>query len=124
MLNQIKVGGITYDVHHVDLTTHRDEELGMQLGYCHFHNDLIETNSKISEQRKNQTLIHEMMHAMYEEAGLEQNEEEVDALAKVLFQVLQDNDFSWLKRHKQIYLDGKSALDSLVYPEYQPKINK
>src|SRR5574344_1814076 len=97
MLESIKVGGINYTVELVDLTTQRDEEIGWQLGYCHFHKDLIEINSKISEQRQKQTLVHEMMHAIYEEAGVEQDEGNVDALAKVLYQVLKDNDFGWMQ---------------------------
>lgn len=102
MLEEVKVGGINYQVELVDLTTQRDEELGMQLGYCHYHKDLIEVNSKISKQRQEQTLVHEMMHAIYEEAGVQQDEDNVDVLAKVLYQVLKDNDFSWLNKEAQL----------------------
>ena len=109
MLDKIKVGGINYQVELVDLTTQRDEEIGWQLGYCHFHKDLIEINSMISEQRQRQTLVHEMMHAIYEEAGVEQDEGNVDALAKVLYQVLKDNDFSWLRN-----LESQNIINKVV----------
>ena len=109
MLESVKVGGINYKVELVDLTTQRDDEIGWQLGYCHFHKDLIEINSMISEQRQRQTLVHEMMHAIYEEAGVEQDEGNVDALAKVLYQVLKDNDFSWLRN-----LESQNIVNKIV----------
>ena len=109
MLESVKVGGINYKVELVDLTTQRDDEIGWQLGYCHFHKDLIEINSMISEQRQRQTLVHETMHAIYEEAGVEQDEGDVDALAKVLYQVLKDNDFSWLRN-----LESQNIVNRIV----------
>src|SRR5574344_39084 len=109
MLESVKVGGINYQVELVDLTTQRDEEIGWQLGYCHFHKDLIEINSKISEQRQRQTLVHEMMHAIYEEAGVEQDEGNVDALAKVVYQVVKDNDVGWLNKPKYQTIETKDG---------------
>lgn len=96
MLAKVRIGGITYDVELNDLTTPRDDEIGMQLGYCHFHKGLIEINSESTPQRQAQTLIHEITHAVFDEAGLEQDEDAVNRLSLVLYQVLKDNDFSWI----------------------------
>ena len=97
MLDKIKIGGIVYDVELKEL----EVEQGVQLGWCKRTQTLIEVNNhNISKQLQQQTLIHEMTHAILFEAGLElENEEDVvNRIALVLHQVLKDNDFGWLHR--------------------------
>ena len=60
--------------------------------------NLIEINDKIHKTRQDQTLVHELTHAMFFEAGLEDEEDLVNRLGLILYQVLKDNDFSWLRR--------------------------
>ncbi|MCT7670051.1 MAG: hypothetical protein N4R98_03180 [Lactobacillus iners] len=46
----------------------------------------------MSEERKQQTLIHELTHAVFSETGFtEQDEETVTRLSSVLYQVLKQN---------------------------------
>lgn len=95
MLDKVKVGGITYDVEYKELEV--DDE-GVQLGWCKKTETLIEINNhNISEQLQEQTLIHEIMHAVFVGAGLEDEEDTVNRVSLVLHQVLKDNDFSWLR---------------------------
>lgn len=98
MLDKIKVGGIDYQVVLKDLDTRGDDKNGQQLGWCVMGDNLIEINEKIHKTRQDQTLIHELTHAMFFEAGLEDEEELVNRLGLILYQVLKDNDFSWLRR--------------------------
>jgi len=95
MVSDIKVGGIIYDIEFKEL----EAEEGMQLGWCSFPEAKIEINNyRVGEQRQKQTIIHEMTHAMFQEAGIElENEEDiVNRLSIVLHQVMKENDFSWL----------------------------
>lgn len=94
MLDKIKVAGIDYDVVLKDLSTRNDDEI--QLGFCIYSENKIEINDQVHVERQKQTLIHEMMHAIFQEAGIEDDEDIVNRLGLVLYQVLKDNDFSWL----------------------------
>lgn len=100
MVNHIKVAGITYKVVEKDLSTRHEESYGVEMGYCIVTDDTIEINESLTQERKEQTLIHEMTHAMFFEAGLSRDDEEdtVNRLSLVLYQVLKDNDFSWLRK--------------------------
>ena len=97
MLDKIKVGGIAYDVEFKEL----DSTDGVQLGWCDYAKSKIEINNhNVSEQKQEQTIIHEMTHAIIHEAGLDLGDDEEDVVNKVglvLHQVLKDNDFNWLK---------------------------
>lgn len=96
MLERIKVGGINYTVELKDLSTRRDEENGKEFGWCVFDEDKIEINERLTQSRIEQVLIHELVHAIMYEAGLEQDEDVVNRIGLVLHQVLKDNDFSWI----------------------------
>ena len=98
MLESIKVGGINYEVELKDLSTRDDERL--QLGWCVFKENKIEINETLTQPRIEQTLIHELVHAIMYEAGLEQDEDMVNRIGLVLHQVLKDNDFSWMNKPK------------------------
>lgn len=98
MLDKIKVGGIDYAVSIEDLSDFNNGET-FRMGQCHEVKAVIEISEGMSVQRQNQTLIHEMMHAVFIESGIDaENEEElVNSIALVLYQVLKDNDFSWIR---------------------------
>lgn len=97
MIGKIKVGGIVYDVEFKEL----DAENGIQLGWCDYAKCKIEINNhNISDQKQEQTIVHEMTHAIIHEAGLDFDDDEEDIVNRiglVLYQVLKVNDFSWLK---------------------------
>ena len=99
MIDKIKVGGICYDVEFKEL----DSMDGIQLGWCEYAKSKIEINNhNISIQKQEQTIIHEMTHAIIHEAGLDFGEDEesiVNHISLTLHQVLKDNDFGWLQRN-------------------------
>lgn len=109
MLGYIKVGGIKYGVVVTDKFDMNENEKREYLrqgiepdsltkwGEVEYQESEIRIWSGLSEQKKEQTIIHEMLHAIQHEAGIdEQNEDEVNRVALILHQVLKDNDFSWL----------------------------
>jgi predicted metallopeptidase len=67
-------------------------------GACDYHTTTIEVLQELPFNRKNEVIIHELLHAIFNEAGYnEQDEEEITRVGRVLYQVLKNNDFSFLK---------------------------
>lgn len=110
MLESIKIAGVDYKVEVVDgfdmsesekhgfIRDGHDPEEMVKWGEASYHESAIRLWSGLSEEKKKQTLIHEMLHAVFHEAGYdEDNEEEVNRLSIVLHQVLKDNDFSFIR---------------------------
>lgn len=95
----IKVGGSHYEIILKDLNTREDDKNGQQLGWCVIGENKIEVNNQIAYERQAQTLVHELMHAIFFEAGLNlENEEDlVNRIGLILYQVLKDNDFTWIR---------------------------
>ena len=86
---EIKVGGIKYKVELVDYIDVAGER-NFQ-GMCHFDQAKIEILSSLSDQRKEQTLIHELTHAIFYEAGYdEQDEDMINRVGIVLHQVMKE----------------------------------
>ena len=102
MIDKIKVGGIIYDVEFKEL----DAESVVQLGWCNYAKSKFEINNhNVSVQKQEQTIIHEMTHAIIHEAGLGFGDDEeriVNHISLVLHQVLKDNDFSWLREGDEV----------------------
>lgn len=98
---KIKIGGLQYEVTEVECIKQNGQPTTW-MGGCHYDDAQISLLSTIGEERKRQVLVHEMVHAMLNEAGYckegDQNEDQVERLGIVLHQVLQDNDFSFLRR--------------------------
>ena len=52
----------------------------------------IEIDNGLSNERKEQTLVHEILHACFKDAGFEdQDEDVINRVGIVLYQVLKDN---------------------------------
>ena len=67
-------------------------------GLCQYGDNTIKVADGLCENRQHDVLIHEMTHAIMYEAGFDEHEEElVNRVAKVLYQVLRDNDFGFLR---------------------------
>lgn len=97
MVESIRVGAIDYNIGYINLSTRMDDVNGKSMGFCIFEENLIEINNSMDIERQKQTIIHEMVHAMFFEMGLEDDEDVVNRLGIVLHQVLKDNDFNWVK---------------------------
>ena len=93
-MDDVKVGGIVYPIEiKDDLAGHTEN-----WGETNLKKTTIALDSNMSKQRTEQTLVHEIVHCIFEEAGLEQEEDKVNRLGIVLHQVLTDNDFSFLRK--------------------------
>jgi hypothetical protein len=87
---QLKIGGAIYTVNEVDGLMRK---LSL-FGNVDFSDCIIQIDANISDERKEQTLIHEMLHAVHFEAGYdpsEQDEDLINRTANVLHQVIVDN---------------------------------
>lgn len=97
-MNSVKIGGITYTIKREEIECHN----GIQFGEVNYGTTQITINNvKVNEQKQEQTLMHEMVHAMMHEAGLDElsnDEVIVNQLGILLYQVLKENDFSWLNK--------------------------
>lgn len=108
MLEKIKVGGIDYDVYIKDLSKADTPEL-IRMGMHSEVQAVIEVSDKLSKQKRDQTFVHEMLHAVVSESGaiIEKEEEVVNQLGLVLYQVLKDNDLSFIREEKRSDKNGK-----------------
>ena len=93
-MKEVKIGGIVYPI---EIANDFTGETG-DWGQTNFKKSKITIDSNLDKQRLNQTLVHEIAHCIFEEAGLEQEEDKVNRLGIVLHQVLTDNDFSFLRK--------------------------
>ena len=89
---EIKVGGINYQVELVDHIAYEGE--GFRWGECNYQEAKIRIWKELSEQKRHQTFIHELTHAIFHEAGIDdQDEEQINRVAIVLHEVFIDNTF-------------------------------
>lgn len=96
-VEKVKVGGVTYEIQRAEsVEVNQDKNY---YGVCNYREAVIEISNTVNRQRQDQTLIHEIMHAVFYEAGIELENEEtvVNQASLILHQVLKDNDFSFLK---------------------------
>ena len=93
-MNKVKIGGIIYPI---EIKEDFTGETG-DWGQTNFKKSKISIDSNLDEQRKNQTLVHEIVHGLFMEAGIKDDEDTVNRLGIVLHQVLTDNDFSFLRK--------------------------
>lgn len=83
--NRVKVAGVHYDIEPLD-----DDE---NHGTCSFDNLTIRVDPNLKEDKRQQVFVHELLHAIFWEAGYrEQDEEMIERVGRVLHQVLRDND--------------------------------
>ncbi|SMO92123.1 hypothetical protein SAMN06264849_11428 [Melghirimyces algeriensis] len=89
--HKVKVGAITYTVEDVARQFSRESLFGQ----IFYGDHRIELAEDISEQRRFQTFIHELVHAILFEMGMEDynDEEFVRRLANMLTQVIVANEW-------------------------------
>ncbi|MDP4549831.1 ImmA/IrrE family metallo-endopeptidase [Alkalihalobacillus macyae] len=90
--NSVRVSGLDYQVEEkpfVQIGESKD-----YLGCCSYSTTTIELLDSMSDDRKEQVFVHELTHAIFNEAGYDQHEEDmINRVAIVLYQVLKDNEF-------------------------------
>lgn len=88
-----EIAGVTYNVEEVNGLTDAEH-----FGYINFADSVIRIDANLSEDRKRQTLAHELAHALLYEAGFEDHDEELASrLGRVLHMFFRDNDFGYFR---------------------------
>ncbi|MEK3821383.1 ImmA/IrrE family metallo-endopeptidase [Cytobacillus sp. FSL W8-0315] len=86
--SKVKVAGIEYQVKEVEGNLEKFNNLG-QINYF---KGIIEIDDSMAADRKEQTFVHELLHACFKEAGFdEQDEDMIDRVSAILYQVMKDN---------------------------------
>lgn len=87
-MKKVKVAGVHYDIQLLE-----DDE---NCGTCSYDSLVIRVDPRLKAEKREQVFVHELTHAIFYEAGYhEQNEEMIDRLSKVIYQVLKDNKISF-----------------------------
>lgn len=115
-MNKVKIGGVVYTIEIVPLVI-VDGNRNCQ-GSVDYNLTSILLLDSISEERRKEVLIHEITHAIAHEANIDVTEEATLQFAKVLNQVLRDNDLSEFRQKESITnirveIDGDKVIDSI-----------
>ncbi len=92
MLKEIKIMGIPFKVIEKAVVCKGDS--GLTRGVINFSNDTIEIDEELSPERKEQVLIHEVIHAIFDLIGdedLVKDEKTVQSLSTALYCVIKEN---------------------------------
>lgn len=86
----VRVAGVDYKVQEVEnVIIEGSTEYG---GSCDYASMEIEIRESLPQTRKDEVFVHELLHAMFYEAGYQEHDEDmVNRVGKVLYQVLKDN---------------------------------
>lgn len=89
---QVNVAGIEYQVQYQEGMLRTYNLMGQVL----YAESRIDIDSSMSKTKKEQVFIHELVHAMLKESGYEEQDEDmVNRLSIVLYQVLKQNDLKF-----------------------------
>lgn len=90
----VKVAGVTYTVEEKDVVI--IDGNANYAGLCDYKDARIEILKEMNSERKEETFVHELFHAVLNEAGFDDHDEElVSRASRVLYQMLKDNHFSF-----------------------------
>jgi len=95
---QLNVGGHNYTIMITPLE-HEDDDKELY-GRHLVKNNIILINEEIDDSRQKETLVHEVLHAICYNTGLEHSERMIEALSNGLFQ-LGVADYLWRKAQKE-----------------------
>lgn len=85
---EFKVGNIIYDINLDEKIMASEQALGL----CDYVNASISLYPNQNEQRMEQVMFHELLHAIFGEAGYdEQDEDMINRVGIVFYQFIQDN---------------------------------
>lgn len=91
-MDKINVCGVDYKIIEQEIVDNDP----LTFGLTTYANSRISIKKRLSIDRKKQTLLHELVHAIAHEAGFDdQNEEFVDRFSRVLYQVLKENSLTF-----------------------------
>lgn len=83
-----KIGGVKYKVQSVKGLA---KEHGV-LGQIFYDDLLIKIDADLPRERMEETFVHEVLHGIFHEAGYEEQDEDmINRVGKVLYQVFTDN---------------------------------
>lgn len=88
---KVKVGAITYKVKQVDKVNRLDEVGYITTGLWEPLESVIYIDKNLEEQQKLHGFIHELIHAIFDHCGIEQDENKVDLIATALHMIIVDN---------------------------------
>lgn len=83
----INILGIEYNVLEQNIIESNPELMGM----IDTHLQKIYLKSNLSEDVKNQTLLHEIIHAIFQQLGFIENEQVIQQLATSIYRVFKEN---------------------------------
>lgn len=88
----VKIGGMQYSVDDSEVVViDGNANFAGRIDYTDLNIVLLDT---LAQQRKEEAFVHEMLHGCFFEAGYPEHDEEIiERVSKVLYQVLQDNEF-------------------------------
>ena len=87
--DHVKVGGLIYDISFEDRLL--DDENTKVYGIIDYNNLTIKLEKLYSQQKNEQSLWHEIVHAVCVEYNVEMEDEDVDRIGCGLYQVIKDN---------------------------------
>lgn len=90
--DKVKIGTITYDVSKTENTLELNNKVCS--GVIHYEDALIELNTKRNYQKMEQTFLHEVIHGIVRERGLEWGENDelyTDEIATGVYALIKDN---------------------------------
>ena len=85
---KININGISYEVKMVD---EPDESNSDVVGQFHIQNQTIKIKKGMGKEFTEYTIIHEIMHGIYDSLSFEQDEETIDPIARSLYSVIKSN---------------------------------
>lgn len=104
LLKKVKIGGIEYKVKEIE---GMEEEFDL-LGQILYTRGTIKVDADLATDRKEQVLVHEILHGVFFEAGIEEQDEDmINRVAIILHQVLKDNDLRFNNKKKKILSHDK-----------------
>jgi len=92
MLKKVKIGAHIYEV------IYRDDMDDEDMGVCRPRKLKLFVDDTVAQSQKEETFFHEVMHAIFNQTGLdkpledEKEEQMVQILGHAIYQVLKDND--------------------------------
>tara|TARA_Y100000361_G_scaffold120859_1_gene112642 strand:+ start:209 stop:529 length:321 start_codon:yes stop_codon:yes gene_type:complete len=95
---EINIGGHDYKI--IELPLQHEDESKELYGRHMVKENIILINEDIHKSRKEETLIHEILHAIFFNYGLNHDERVIDAISNGLFQ-LGVGDYLWKTSKKQ-----------------------